>query len=464
MKEVKNVFDGVKKVHLTGIGGIGMSGIAEYLVKQGYEVTGSDITLSHITKRLVKLGVKISEGHKAENLADNTELLIYTSAVKEDNEELKKALSLKIKTVKRAEALGGIVNGKFLIAVAGTHGKTTTTAMIAKALIDDKFDPTVFAGGNLEFLDGGSSRIGKSDIAVVEADEYDRSFHTLNADIAIITNIDSDHLDIYKDLDDIKDSFRKFIMNSKKKLKIIACGDDDNIRAAFAENKNITYYGFKENNDHRIREVKFEKSKLSYWIDNDEVMLKVIGNHNILNSSAAYLTARELKIGNDAFNQSMKTFFGVKRRLELKYDNGVRIFDDYAHHPAEVKASLDAVRKNHSGRIITIFQPHLYSRTRDFYKEFGDSFKDTDILLLAKIYPAREEKIEGITSGLILDEYAKKGKEGKYIENREEIIKELEGMKQEGDVIIFMGAGDITLLSDKFVKIVKSKSREKIPL
>ncbi|MCY7362471.1 MAG: Mur ligase domain-containing protein, partial [Ignavibacteria bacterium] len=238
-----SIFNGVKKVYLIGIGGIGVSGIAEFLIKKNYEVSGSDITLSLITKRLENMGVKIFEGHKESNLPEDTELVIYTAAVKDDNEELKKAKRLNMKLVKRAEALGDIVNDKFVIAVSGTHGKTTTTAMISKVLIDNKNDPTVFVGGKTDFLNGSSSRIGKGEVAVVEADEYDRSFHQLKANIIIITNIEADHLDIYKDLNAIKESFTKFIENAKKGVKIIACGDDENIREVLKDFDNKTYYG-----------------------------------------------------------------------------------------------------------------------------------------------------------------------------------------------------------------------------
>lgn len=459
-----NIFEGVKKVHLIGIGGIGMSGIAEYLSRKKFEVTGSDINISPITTRLKKFGVKIFEGHDEKYLSEDADLVIYTSAVKEDNGELSKAKRLGKKLVKRAEALGSIVNDKFVIAVSGTHGKTTTTAMIAKVLMENNLDPTVFVGGTLDFLDGGSSRIGNSRIAVVEADEYDKSFLQLNPDIIVITNIDADHLDIYKDIDDIKDNFRKFVEMSKPNSKVIACGDDVNVTEVLKKIKNKTLYGFKKSNDYVIDEISHDKKGVSFKIDRDEIRIKVLGNHNILNSAATYLTAKEFEITDERFNETMKTFHGVKRRLELKFDNGIRIYDDYAHHPAEVKATLDAIRKIHQGRLITVFQPHLYTRTRDFYKEFAAAFSETDILFLAKIYPAREEKIEGVSSEMILNEYNKTGKEGFCIEDKDKILDDLENIAKEGDVIIFQGAGDITELCNKFVKRIKAKSNWTVPL
>jgi len=317
---MKNIFDSVKKVHLIGIGGIGMSGIAEYLGRKKYEVTGSDLSLSPVTKRLEKFKVKTSEGHSENNLSDNTELVIYSAAVSEDNPEYQKALRLKIKTVKRAEALGNIVNDKFVIAVSGTHGKTTTTAMIAKVLIESKMDPTVFVGGNIDYLDGGSSRIGKSNLAVVEADEYDRSFLQLRSDIIIITNIDSDHLDIYKDIEDIKNNFRKFIESGKKGLKIIACGDEKNVAGILKDMKNKKLYGFNKGNDYIIENISYGKTSISFSLDKDDIKIVVLGKHNILNASAAYLTAKQFNISEEKFNQSMETFYGVKRRLGIIYN------------------------------------------------------------------------------------------------------------------------------------------------
>lgn len=460
----KKVFGTTERIHLTGIGGAGMSGIAEYLLKNNYKVTGSDMNLSAVTKKLENLGAKIFQGHKESNLPDDTELVIYTSAVKDDNEELSKALRLKIHIMKRAEALGNIVNDKFLIAVSGTHGKTTTSAMIAKVLIDENYDPTVFIGGLPDFLDGNSSRSGRSEYAVAEADEYDRSFYHLKPDIAVITNIDEDHLDIYKDIEDIKKSFRHFIDNCKKGSRIIAYGDDGNIREVLKDFKNTVYYGFGENNDCIIKNVSYDNGKVEFSINDDEILLRVPGNHNILNSAAAFLAAKELKIRTDNFNSSIMNFHGVKRRLELKFENGIRIYDDYAHHPTEVRASLEAIKKIHSGRIITLFQPHLFTRTRDFYREFGNAFLETDILFLTKIYPARETEIEGVDSGLILSEYLKSGKKGYYIENKESLLSELENIIMEGDVILFQGAGDITELCSKFVKISGKKRNKKVPL
>ncbi len=465
MEADRKKLEGYRRVHLIGIGGIGMSGIAEYLAGKGVSVSGSDIRESITTRRLDRLGVNIMPGHSGEYISDDCELVIYTSALDEENPELKKAKELGIKLIKRAEALGDIVNKQFLIAVSGTHGKTTTTAMIAKVLIDADIDPTVFVGGALDFFEGGSSRIGSGDVAVVEADEYDRSFLKLTPDILVITNIDSDHLDIYRDIGDIIENFKMFIAKRKSNSYIIACGDDRDVLTAIKGIDNSITYGFGKGNDKVISDMSFDGSKSDYTIEGNIISLKVPGAHNILNSAASYLAARELKLSVNTISESLRNFRGVHRRLELKYENGMMIYDDYAHHPAEVKASLEAMKRmKNGGRIITVFQPHLFTRTRDFYKEFAEAFKETDLLFLAKIYPAREKEIEGVTSRLILNEYFKMGKNGIYIETSDELLDTLESMTKDGDVVVFQGAGDITGVCEKFVKRINDKRAGSVPL
>lgn len=453
------LFENIKKVHFIGIGGIGMSGIAEYLAKNDYEVSGSDANKSDITERLKGFGIKIYEGHDAEFLADYTELVIYSAAVKEDNPEYAKAQNLGITTVKRAKALGEIVNDKFLIAVSGTHGKTTTTSMIAKILIDNNLDPTVFVGGNLSFLDGSSSRIGNGKVAVVEADEYDRSFLTLKADVIIVNNIESDHLDIYESLEDIQNNFAKFCNLGKENCKVILNGDDDNVRtiASKIEKKKI-FFGFDDENDFVIDNITYSEKNCSFKLNDLQLSLSVIGKHNMMNSSAAFLAAKETGISDEGIVNSLQTFGGVKRRFELKFTNGIRVYDDYAHHPTEVKATLEAARSINLGRIITVFQPHLYSRTKDFYKDFSEAFAGTDILILDKIYPAREKPIEGVTSDLIFKEFHKNyPKEAYSLNDKSEIFNKLKEIVKDKDIVIFQGAGTITNYCDEYVSMVKNK-------
>ncbi|HEY5124313.1 MAG TPA: UDP-N-acetylmuramate--L-alanine ligase [Ignavibacteria bacterium] len=448
----------VKFVHLIGIGGIGMSGIAEYLLRKGYSVSGSDITSSFITERLKKLGAKIFSSHKKENISKEVDLVLYTSAVKNDNPEYSEAINSGIKLIRRAEMLGDIVNDKILISVGGTHGKTSTTAMIAKILIDNGFDPTVFVGGNLDFLDGGSSRIGQSKYAVVEADEYDRSFLALKSDKVIITSIETDHTDIYKDLDDIKNTFNQFCISAKKNPELIVCGDDLNVIDVIKMSgfKNVKYYGFKTDNSFTISNYSSTMNSVEFQIDNIKLKLNLLGRHNALNASAAFILGLSLGISSEDCIKSLKSFSGVQRRMQLKYSNGINVFDDYAHHPTEVKSSFESLKNSSSGRIITVFQPHLYSRTKHFYTEFADALKDNDIVILAKLYPAREKEITGVGSELIFNEIKKISSVEAYsIDDFGDIISKLKGLMKPGDTIVFQGAGNVTNLCDEFIKNIK---------
>lgn len=450
---------GKNKIHFIGIGGIGMSGLAEYFLRKGHNVRGSDLIPSNITKRLENLGAEIFKGHSAANVDRSIELVVFTSAVEKDNPELSEANRLGIKTVKRAELLGEIVNDKFLISVSGTHGKTTTTAMIAKLLIEAGLDPLVFVGGNVPDFEGGASRYGEGKYAVVEADEYDRSFLYLKSDIIVTTNIDEDHLDIYRNIADISSNFKLFCENSKKDSKIVYCGDSSNAAAVVEQVARKRYsYGFADNNYFRISEYKTLDHGVKFSIVNsrgsyNDISMNVIGKHNALNSTACFAVSRLLGIGFDLYKDSVLNFKTVDRRLQLKFDKGgIKVYDDYAHHPAEIASSLNALRDSAStDRTVLIFQPHLYSRTRDFYKEFASELSKADEIILMDIYPAREKPISGITSKLILDELVKLNSKSKLM-NREGIIEYLLEEIKAGDTVVFQGAGDISELCDEFVE------------
>lgn len=448
-----------KKIHLIGIGGIGMSGIAEYLVKNGYEVSGSDSSLSEITDRLEKMNVKIYQGHDEKNILEDTDLVVYSAAIKEDNPELARARRLNINAIKRAKMLGEIVNDKFLIAVSGTHGKTSTTAMIAKILIDCDYDPTVFVGGTIDFLEDGNSRIGKSKYAVVEADEYDRSFLTLKPDIVVMTNIDLDHTDIYKSQDDLKYTFYEFLKNGKPNLKVIGFGDDNDIKDVMSllKFKNCFTYGFDKTNDYVIEESFLKESRVIFKIRNKVVELSVPGKHNILNASSALIVADIIGVNKDCAIKNLRSFYGVKRRLELKYDREIKVYDDYAHHPTEIEYSFNAVKDIAKSRIITVFQPHTYTRTRDFYEAFAKALKNNDVTILTELYPARETKIEGVSSKLIFDKLMHlNGKREIYYEpGFKDVLNKLDEVVKKDDTIIFQGAGDITNLCNQFVDNLK---------
>ena len=438
-----------------------MSGLAEYFLRNGYSVSGSDMAESHITKRLTELGAKIHIGHSAGNITNEIDTVVFTSAVKKgNNPELERANELGIKTIRRAEMLGEIVNNKYLIAVSGTHGKTTTTAMIGKLLVDAGLDPLIFVGGNVQLFEGGASRFGNGKYAVVEADEYDRSYLALRPDITIITNVDEDHLDIYKDLDDIKDTFRLFCDRSKYGAYIIYCGDDNNIKSFINTiNREKLYYGFDEKNYLKITDYKVKPDSLQFDILNshskyDDVVLNMVGRHNALNSTACFAVSKVLDISFDKYRSSISDFRTVDRRLQLKYDeNGIKVYDDYAHHPVEIRSSLTGLKEMSSGRLITVFQPHLFSRTRDFYKEFANELSIADEIVLMDIYPARELPIKGITSELILNEL--KNHKSVLISDKNEIINTLLKSIKNNDVIVFQGAGDVTNLCSEFVERLK---------
>lgn len=450
------------KIFFIGIGGIGMSGLAEYFLRNGYDVAGSDMTETHITERLVSLGAKISIGHSANNITPDIGTVVYTSAVKPDNPEMLRTEELGLKKIRRAEMLGEIVNDKYLIAVSGTHGKTTTTAMIGKLLVDAGLDPLIFVGGNVQLFDGGASRFGSGKYAVVEADEYDRSFLALRPNVAVITNIDADHLDIYKDLDDIKETFRQFCDRSKYGAYMIFCGDDENIKSFMNTiNREKISYGYDDKNYLKIRDYKAENNRLNFSILNshvsyDGVEINMAGKHNALNSTACFAVSKVLEIPFEKYKESISSFRTVDRRLQLKYDaNGIKVYDDYSHHPVEVTASLKGLKEMNSGRLITVFQPHLFSRTKDFYAEFAKALSLSDEVILLDIYPAREKPIEGITSELILNEALKLNSNMKLIHERSDVLAWLKNNIKQNDVIVFQGAGDVTNLCTEFVSLME---------
>lgn len=453
------VIGNMKCIHFIGIGGIGMSGLAEYYLHNGYKVSGSDIVKTHITERLKKMGAEIFYTHSSDNIKSTTDIVVYSSAVPHDNPEMIRAKASHIRTIRRAELLGEIVNDRFLIAVSGTHGKTTTTAMIAKVLADAGLDPLVFVGGNVKLFEGGASRIGEGKYAVVEADEYDRSFLTLKPDIAVITSIDEDHLDIYKDLNDIKNTFIEFCDNSKQGARIIYFGDDENIKSVVSDliNDKISY-GFKKQNYLRISGYNISGGLLKFSINNSlkeykNVSLNLIGAHNVLNSAACFAVSKEIGINFQKYRKSIGEFVPVDRRLQQKYnEKEIKVYDDYAHHPKEIEVSLKGLKEimYEDGRLITVFQPHLFTRTRDFYKEFAESLEIADEIILMDIYPAREKPIKDVTSELIFNELVKSNNSVKYYRNNETLIANLLKEVKAGDIIVFQGAGDITNLCDEF--------------
>lgn len=451
----------IQKIHFVGIGGIGMSGIAELLYHQGFKISGSDKTGTSITNRLKSIGIECFEGHSEKNITD-PDLVVYTAAIPEDNPELKEARRRDILCVRRSEMLAECMRLQQGICIAGTHGKTSTSSMIGLMLLNGGMDPSLLIGGTLKELDGSNARFGKGEFIVAEADEYDRTFLKLNPVIGVITNIEAEHLDIYKDIDDIKAAFIEFANKVPFFGFVVICSDDDNVNQILPELKRrVVKYGIYSAADIKAEKINFNKFSSSYdlivkgaFLANIE--LNVPGIHNVRNSLAAIAVGLELGVNINKISDSLKMFRGADRRFEVKYDDKIMVIDDYAHHPTEVEATIKALKGGWKRRLVTVFQPHLYSRTQEFHREFGRVFQATDVLVCLEIYPSREEPIEGVTSELITDSAKKYGhKEVFYLKDKTKITDFLMNLKRESDIIIFMGAGDIINYSELFVSELK---------
>jgi UDP-N-acetylmuramate--alanine ligase len=450
---------------MIGIGGIGMSGIAEVLLAMNFKVSGSDRSLSEITDRLVSLGAEIYEGHRAENLKD-ADVVVYSSAVTMDNVEIQEALKRKIPVIKRSEMLAELMRLKYGIGIAGTHGKTTTTSMVGLVMLEAGFDPTVIVGGKLSGLGGTNARLGKGEFIVVEADEFDRSFLQLTPVIAAITTLEKEHLDIYKDLDDIKSAFIEFANKVPFYGFVVLCLDEEGLREILPQiNRKVITYGLSAQADVRAYDISFYESSSKFKVRYNgeflgEIELNVPGMHNVKNSLVAVTIARELGVDFEKIKSALKKFTGVYRRFEIKANvNDILVIDDYAHHPTEVSATLSAIRTGWDRRVVAVFQPHLYTRTRDFYQDFAKSFLDSDVFICTDVYPAREIPIQGISGKLITDAAEKFGhKNVIYVPDKKEIPDRLMEIVKPGDIVVTMGAGDIWKYGEEFIKKLKSKS------
>ncbi len=462
--ETQPVFGRTRHIHMVGIGGIGMSGMAEILIHRGYKVTGSDGALSETTRRLEELGATIFEGHAAENI-EGADVVVFTSAVKADeNVETKAALKKRIPTIKRAEMLAELMKMKFGIGVAGTHGKTTTTTMIGLVTREGNYDPTIMVGGKVHSFDKTNAVVGKGDVIVVEADEFDRTFLRLTPSIAIITNIEAEHLDIYDDLDDVKGAFIDYANKVPFYGAVVVCLDDPNVRSILPHlERRIISYGLTPQAKIRATDLQMNQFNSTFTVLQDGeklgvITLKAPGEHNVKNALAAVATGLELNIDFKLIKQGLENFEGVYRRFQLKYNNGVMVIDDYAHHPTEVKATLEAANSGWPDRrVVAVFQPHLYSRTQELYKEFGLSFFDAEVMVVTDVYPSREKPIEGVTGKLIADTASTYGHRNVvYVEDKNEVHERLKEIIKPGDIIITMGAGDIYKSGDKFVEEIES--------
>jgi UDP-N-acetylmuramate--alanine ligase len=455
------LFKNIKKVHFVGIGGIGMSGIAEILLNQGFEISGSDLAFSEVTNRLVKLGIKIYEGHSPDNLND-ADVLVYSSAVNVDNPEVKAAVEKKIPIIKRAEMLAETMRMKYGIGIAGTHGKTTTTSMVGLTLTEGGIDPTIIVGGKLSGLGGTNARLGNGEFIVVEADEFDRTFLKLTPTIAAITTLESEHLDTYKDLDDIKTAFIEFANKVPFYGFVVLCLDEPALQDIIPQiNKTIFTYGTTTQADIRALDITHRGFSSEYTLQYKgkklgKIKLNIPGVHYVKNSLVAVTIGMELGIKFEVVKKALEKFTGVYRRFEKKYDKEILVLDDYAHHPTETSATLEGIRAAWDRRLVAVFQPHLFSRTRDFYQEFGRSFLNTDVFICTDVYPAREQPIEGITGALIADTTKKFGhKNVFYLPDKNDIPAKLMKLKKDNDIIVTMGAGDIWKYGEKFVHLLE---------
>ncbi|MDD2719261.1 MAG: UDP-N-acetylmuramate--L-alanine ligase [Candidatus Cloacimonadaceae bacterium] len=450
-----------KKIHFIGIGGIGMSGIAEFLFNQGLEISGSDMKLTELTNHLESLGIKISEGHDPA-LIEDADVVVKSSAVKDDNPEIVAAKAMKIPVIRRAEMLAEITRMSFSIGISGTHGKTTTTSMAGLVLEAAGLDPTIIVGGKVKNF-GSNNVMGSGKYIVVEADEYDHSFLSLTPCIAGITNVDEDHLDCYRNLDDIKGAFIEYANKVPFFGSVIACLDDPGVQSILPEiNKKIVTYGLSRQANVQALNIVMKDFQASYDLAYKgyklgRISMNVTGKHNIQNSLLAASIGLELDLPFKSIQAGMAAFNGVYRRFELKGEaGGITVYDDYAHHPTEIMATLEGFKDSVDRRIVALFQPHLYSRTRDLYEKFGKAFFSCDCLILAPIYPARELPIPGISSKLIADVAIQSGHHQVHtIADKDQIVDETIALLKEGDILITIGAGNVWQYGEEILNKLK---------
>lgn len=441
----------IRHVHMVGIGGIGMSSIAEVLLNRGYRVTGSDMKRSDVTDRLETLGAKIYEGHAAEQI-EGADVVVYSSAVKpKHNPETQEAERRRIPLIPRSVMLGELMRMKFGIGIAGTHGKTTTTSMTGLVVTEGGFDPTIIVGGKVTVF-GSNAVVGEGDIIVIEADEYDRTFLRLTPSLAVITNIEADHLDIYRDIDDIKSAFVQYANSVPFFGAAIVCLDDPTVQEVVGEiDRRVITYGTSRQAEIRAENVRQVGLTTEFDVvaanrNLGQVKLQTPGLHNVRNALAAVAVGRELEVQFDKIQSGLAKFSGVQRRFQKVGEvNDVLIVDDYAHHPTEIIATLDAASEGWlDRRIVAVFQPHLYSRTRDFKEGFARSFFNADVLVITDIYGAREEPLPGIDGKLIADLAIRYGHRNvHYVPEKDDLPDYLAGLVGPKDTVITMGAGDI---------------------
>jgi UDP-N-acetylmuramate--alanine ligase len=464
------MFAKIQRIHFVGIGGIGMSGIAEVLLNLGYKVSGSDLKDSSVTQRLAGLGAAIFEGHRAENIA-GAEVVVTSSAISAGNPEVAEAHARHTPVIQRAEMLAELMRLKYGIAIAGMHGKTTTTSMVAAVLAAGGLDPTVVVGGRVDAL-GSNARLGKSQYLVAEADESDRSFLKLSPILSVVTNIDREHMDCYRNMRDVKKTFLDFMNRVPFYGMIVACNDDPLLRRLLTDVQRRTVtYGTKRGSDFLIKlDARSEtpasdgrplsRFRANYREqDLGEFTLHVPGVHNVLNATAAIAVGVGLDVAVDSIRTALDQFRGVDRRFQLRGRvAGVSVIDDYGHHPTEIRATLAAARQCGFRQVHVIFQPHRYTRTRDLIEEFTTAFGDADSLFVLDIYAASEPPIEGITGEVLAQRIREKtAKVGRYVSSVAEAVDAAAAVAEDGDMILTLGAGSVS----QFGPMILEKLQEK---
>lgn len=458
------VFGKVKNIHFVGIGGIGMSGIAEVLHTMGFGVSGSDLLEGSNVKRLQNMGIAVKAGHRYENAA-GADVVVYSSAVKETNPELVCARDNFIPVIKRGEMLAELMRLKYSIAISGSHGKTTTTSMVAEILNTAKLDPTIVVGGILNTKDTNAT-LGSGNVIVAEADESDRSFLLMSPSVALVTNIDFEHPDTYKDLADVKKTFVDFVSRVPFYGSVVLCLEDDNTADLIPLiDRRFVTYGFRAQAD--VHAVNVEQKGFAMQFDvilsgkkAGRIKLNFPGEHNVLNALGAIAVAREFDIPFRTIKRALENFKGVQRRLTSRYDDGSCIvMDDYGHHPTEIKTTLKAVRGAYQDKkILAIFQPHRYTRTQALIKEFATAFFDADMLFITDIYAASEDKIEGIDSENLVKEIKTRGfKNVKHVPGFDGVFEYLKEHGCDDTVMLTLGAGSITKFSYELAEAVREK-------
>jgi UDP-N-acetylmuramate--alanine ligase len=454
------MFAKIQQIHFVGIGGIGMSGIAEVLLNLGYRVSGSDLKSSAVTQRLAGLGATVFEGHRAENIV-GAEVVVTSSAIATENPEVLEAHRLHVPVIQRAEMLAELMRLKYGIAIAGMHGKTTTTSMVAAVLAGGGLDPTVVVGGRVDAM-GSNARLGKSQYLVAEADESDRSFLKLSPILSVVTNIDREHMDCYRNMRDVKKTFLEFMDRVPFYGMVVVCNDDAMLRRLLpqAQRRTVTY-GTKRGSDFLIKvensvrpNAQSDGKPLSRFRvryrgkDLGEFTLHVPGLHNILNATAAIAVGVGLDVGVEAIRAGLDQFRGVDRRFQLRGRvAGVSVIDDYGHHPTEIKATLAAARQCGFRKVHVVFQPHRYTRTRDLIDDFAKAFGDADSLFVLDIYAASEKPIEGISGEALARTIREKGgRNAQYASSFADAVRAVVAAASEGDMILTLGAGSVSQL------------------